>query len=398
MPGFEFFGEEERKEVQDVLDTGILMRYGFDARRNHVWKSRELEAAICEKIQSGHAHLVSSGTAALTVALAALGIGAGDEVIMPAFTFVASFEAILSLGAIPVVVDVDDTLTLDPSAVSRAIGPKTRAIMPVHMCGAMADLDALMEICNAHNLLLLEDACQSFGASYKGRFLGSIGHAGAFSFDFVKTITCGEGGAVVTNDKNTYLRADAYSDHGHDHRGADRGADLHPYIGYNFRISELHAAVGLAQIRKIDRFLSIQRHNKKTLKAALATLPGITFRRLPDEAGDSATFLSFFLPDEATTREVAAAMKEAGFPAFYWYDNNWHYIRNWEHFRKPQTLSRLSAEQEKALESYATQSFANSDAVMSRCISMPVNLNWSNAELESRKEKMVQVLEGVLLI
>jgi 8-amino-3,8-dideoxy-alpha-D-manno-octulosonate transaminase len=162
---------------------------------------------------------------------------------MPSFTFVASFEAVLSVGAIPVLVDIDDSLTLDPEAVRNAITHKTKCIMPVHMCGSMADLDALQTICEEHDLILLEDACQSIGASYKGKYVGTIGDAGTFSFDFVKTITCGEGGVVMTNTEDTYSKCDQYSDHGHDHQGADRGADLHPWLGYNYRISELHAAV-----------------------------------------------------------------------------------------------------------------------------------------------------------
>ncbi|MBE2273039.1 MAG: DegT/DnrJ/EryC1/StrS family aminotransferase, partial [Flavobacteriales bacterium] len=251
MPGYEFFGEEERKELNDVLNTGIIMRYGFDQLRNGHWKTRELELAIRETFGAAHAHVVANGTAALTTALAALRIGFGDEVIMPCFTFVASFEAVLSVGATPVLVDIDDSLTLDPGAVRKAITPRTRCIMPVHMCGSMADMDALRQICKEHDLLLLEDACQSIGATYNGKHLGTIGDAGAYSFDFVKTITCGEGGAVVTNQPDIYLRCDAYADHGHDHAGIDRGADQHPFLGFNYRISELHAAVGLAQIRKL---------------------------------------------------------------------------------------------------------------------------------------------------
>src|ERR1700730_17696801 len=285
MPGFEFFGEEERKEVNDVLSTGILMRYGFDAARKDIWKSRELEQAVCSRLQCGYAQLTSSGTSALTTALAALGIGAGDEVIMPSFTFVASFEAVLSVGAIPVIADVNDSLTLDPVAVRKALTPATRCIMPVHMCGSMADMDLIQEICRDHKLLLLEDACQSIGASYKGKFLGTIGDAGTLSFDFVKTITCAEGGAVLTNDKKRDADCDGYTDHGHDHIGNDRGAEQHPFIGYNYRISELHAAVGLAQIRKLDGFLSIQRKNHQQLKKILSQVPEISFRTIPDPGG-----------------------------------------------------------------------------------------------------------------
>src|SRR4051812_580457 len=154
MPGYEFFGEKERKEVNDVLETGILMRYGFDGPRKGIWKAKELEQAITETFGCKYAQLTSSGTSALTTAMAALGIGAGDEIIMPSFTFVASFEAVLSVGAIPVLVDIDETLTLNPSAVRSAITPKTKCIMPVHMCGSMADLDSLKQICDEHKLIL----------------------------------------------------------------------------------------------------------------------------------------------------------------------------------------------------------------------------------------------------
>ena len=185
MPGFELFGVEERNEVNDVLETGILMRYGFDGPRKGIWKAKELEEAVCNTFGCKYAQLVSSGTAALTTAMSALGIGYGDEVILPAFTFVASFEAVISVGAIPVFVDVDDTLTLNPDAIRKAITGKTKCIMPVHMCGSMADMDALVSLCKEHQLILLEDACQSIGGSYKGKQLGTIGDAGTFSFDFV---------------------------------------------------------------------------------------------------------------------------------------------------------------------------------------------------------------------
>src|SRR6201989_1397507 len=155
MPGFELFGAQERKEVNDVLETGILMRYGFDGPRKGIWKAEELEQEICKTFGAGYSQLTSSGTAALTTAMAALGIGAGDEVIMPTFTFVASFEAVLSVGAIPVPVDIDETLTLDPKAVELAITSHTKAVMPVHMCGSMSQMDELKAICEKHNLLLL---------------------------------------------------------------------------------------------------------------------------------------------------------------------------------------------------------------------------------------------------
>ena len=193
MPGFELFGDAERNEVNTVLNSGVLMRYGFDGMRQGHWKAKELEHAIQSRFDVNYAQLLSSGTAAVSLAMASAGIGAGDEVIMPCFTFVASFEAILMLGAIPILVDIDDTLTLDIESVQAAITPKTKAIMPVHMCGSMANLDALKQICDKYKLVLIEDACQAIGGTYKGKPLGTICYLGCFSFDYVKTVTCGEG-------------------------------------------------------------------------------------------------------------------------------------------------------------------------------------------------------------
>ena len=398
MPGFETWGAEERKELNDVLETGILMRYGFDGPRKNIWKAKELEQAICGTFGVQYAQLTSSGTSALTTAMAALGIGYGDEVIMPAFTFVASFEAVLSAGAVPVLVDVDESLTLDPAAVRKAITPKTKCIMPVHMCGSMADLDELQSICKEHSLILLEDACQSIGGSYKGRKLGTIGDAGTFSFDFVKTITCAEGGAVLTNREDVFISSDGYSDHGHDHKGVDRGADLHPFIGYNYRISELHAAVGLAQIKKLDKFLSIQRKNHAALKQMLSEVPGVSFRTIPDPQGDSCTSLSCFLPGEDDARAVVAELKAKNILAgnFYWFDNNWHYIKKWDHLKKSATLNALHPQLRQAVIDQANKNFSTSDAIMSRCISTLINLSWSDQQLKEKGQAIVAAVKKAM--
>ncbi|MDH3567350.1 MAG: aminotransferase class I/II-fold pyridoxal phosphate-dependent enzyme, partial [Desulfobacteraceae bacterium] len=199
MPGFEIFGDEERKEVQDVLDTGVLARYGFDGVRKGHWKARTFESELATRVGSGYSHLCSSGTAALCVALAACGIGAGDEVIVPPFTFIATVEAVIFAGAAPVFAEIDETLCLDPGAVESVMTPRTKAVLPVHMCGAMARIEDIKNLCSQKGLVLIEDACQALGATFKGKALGTFGHMGCFSFDSVKTITCGEGGAVVTD-------------------------------------------------------------------------------------------------------------------------------------------------------------------------------------------------------
>lgn len=395
MPGFELFGEQEKKQVQDVLDSGVLMRYGFDGMRNGHWKAKELEAALGQKMQSEYVHLLSSGTAALTVALASAGVGAGDEVIMPTFTFVASFESILALGAVPILADVDDTLTLNPTKVEKAITAKTKAVMPVHMCGSMADLDALQAICSKHDLLLIEDACQAIGGTYKGKPLGSIGDLGCFSFDYVKTITCGEGGALITNNESFYQNAHKYADHGHDHLGSDRGAEEHPFLGYNYRISELNAAVGLAQLSRMDEFIAIQKRNYTILREALSRIPEVQFRRVPQGGKENYSFLNFFLPSEGMAQQVQQNFGEAGIDAcFYWYNNNWHYYRKWEHLTQMKSLGKLPQEVKNGLQDFSKMDFSESDEWVSRNISCPIKLSWTEQEVHERAKKMVGLISN----
>lgn len=397
MPGFELFGDYERKEVQDVLDSGVLMRYGFDGMRQGHWKTRELEAALSGRMQTKYAHVLSSGTTALTTALAVAGIGHGDEVIIPTFTFVATFESILMTGAVPVMVDIDDTLTLDPEAVKEAITAKTKAVMPVHMCGSMADLASLQQICQQHDVILIEDACQAIGGSYAGKPLGSIGDIGCFSFDYVKTVTCGEGGALITNDKSYYEKAHKYTDHGHDHVGSDRGAEEHPFLGYNFRISELNAAVGLAQIRRLDDFLALQERNYELLHQPLKAIEGITFRRIPTSGVQNYSFLNVFLPTEQLARNAAFALKEAGIDGcFYWYDNNWHYYRKWDHFLVADTLHPISPETKKAIKEQNNTVYPASDSWMGRNLSFLIKLSWTDDEVHNRAATMADVLKKVL--
>ncbi|RED49559.1 DegT/DnrJ/EryC1/StrS family aminotransferase [Seonamhaeicola aphaedonensis] len=398
MPGFELFGDIERQQVNDVLESGVLMRYGFDGMRNGHWKAKELEAALEDTFKTKHVQLVSSGTAAVTVALAAAGVGAGDEVIMPTFTFVASFEAIMMLGAIPVLVDIDDTLVLDPKAVEAAITPKTKAIMVVQMCGSMGEMSALQDICNKHRLLLVEDACQAIGGTYKGKSLGSIGDLGCFSFDFVKTITCGEGGAVITNNNTYYKNADHYSDHGHDHVGNDRGAETHPFLGYNFRISELHAAVGLAQVKRLPEFLKIQRKYLKLFQDIVGKVDGVTLRTVPESGEESGSFFNFFLPDLETSRKVIEGFKHGGIDACWnYYDNNWHYIRKWEHFKELKSLFPISKEVIDGLKYLKTKSFKQSDHYIGRNISCLIKLSWTEDEVIERANKMADIIKGVLI-
>jgi 8-amino-3,8-dideoxy-alpha-D-manno-octulosonate transaminase len=395
MPGFEIFDDKERKEVADVLETGVLFRYGFEGARNGHFKALEFEKKLCDVTHARYSHLCSSGSAALVTALAACGIGAGDEVIVPPFTFVATFEAIINAGAIPVFGEIDETLCLDPDKLEDVITPRTRAVVPVHMCGAMARIDEIKLFCDKKGLILLEDACQSLGATYQGKSLGTFGLAGCFSFDSVKTITCGEGGGIITDNKGVYEKADQFADHGHDHLGGpDRGADDHPIMGSNYRISELNAAVGLAQLNKLDRILDIQRNNKLAIKNAMADIDEVSFRYLPDAKGDSATFLSFFLPTQDRARQIAKNLAENKVGCAYWYDNNWHYYKEWHHLKEMKRSARLPFELADNLPDYKNMTLEASDNIMKRTLSMQIMLSWTKDDIEQRIQAIIKSFKG----
>ncbi|MCK9197355.1 MAG: DegT/DnrJ/EryC1/StrS family aminotransferase, partial [Syntrophales bacterium] len=275
---------------------------------------------------------VTSGSAALKVALTALDVGPGDEVIVPAFTFIATYEAVLEVGAIPVMADIDDSLNLDPDDIINKLTPYTKAVIPVHMCGAPANIEQIVTVASKSNLLVLEDNAQGAGGSYHGKKLGTFGDMGIFSFDYYKTITSGEGGMVITDSKGLYDRSDWYHDHGHDHNvKVSRAMEGRSILGFNFRMNELQGAVGLAQFRKLDMIIAAQKKNKNAVKELLKDVPGLKFRNIPDPAGDTATFLGFNLPDAAATERFQAALAAEGVDMVCFKRNKWHYVPNWEH-------------------------------------------------------------------
>lgn len=384
MPGTELFGAEERREINDVLETGILFRYNHDAQRRGIWKAREFEAEVCKVVGAKYAHAVSSGSTAAQCAMVAAGVGAGDEVIVPPFTYIATIEAVLLVGALPVFAEIDETLCLSAEGIRRAITPRTKAVCLVHMCGQMADMDAIMEVVREHNLVLVEDAGQAMGASYRGVSTGLWGKTGAYSYDFFKIATAGEGGVMVTNDETAYKLADSYADHGHDHVGSNRGMEQHPIIGFNYRISELHAAVGLAQTRRVPMILEKNNQHKRRLMALLRDVPGVDFARIPDPDGDSATFLNLLLPDTETAKRTVEELNAAGVGGFnYWFTNMYHFINQWDHLKEMRTASRLPIEVLGAPQDYANLDLPKSQETIGRLISFGIRVTWTEVEIES---------------
>lgn len=384
MPGTELFGNEERKEVNEVLETGIFFRFNHEAQRNGIWKAKEFEEEVKKVTNAKYAHAVSSGSTAVATALAASGIGAGDEVIVPPFTYVATIEAVLFVGAKPVFAEIDETLCLSADGIKKVLTPNTKGIALVHMCGGMANMDDIMPIVKEHNLILVEDAGQAFGASFKGTSVGLFGKAGCYSFDFFKIATAGEGGVLVTNDEAVYKLADSYSDHGHDHIGNNRGMEEHPIIGFNYRISELHAAIGKVQTARVPEVVRLNNKNKKLLVDLLSQTEGIAFAKLVDPDGDSATFLNLLLPDTATAKVFVDELNKAGVGGFnYWYTNMYHFINQWHHVKNLKTASRLAIEVMGAPQDYNNLQLPISQEVIGRLVSFGIRCTWTEEEVRT---------------
>jgi 8-amino-3,8-dideoxy-alpha-D-manno-octulosonate transaminase len=314
MPGYELIGSEELAEIQDVFaNGGVLFRHGFDALRNDCYKVRQFEREFAAKMGVNHALAVTSGTAALRVALAALGIGPGDEVITQSFTFVATVEAIIESRAMPVCAEIDTTLNMDPDDLLRKITPRTKAVVVVHMLGTPARLREIAEICRQKDLVLIEDTAWGCGGNLHGKSLGTWGDVGTYSFDFAKTMTTGEGGMVVFRDEDIWKKAAAWHDHGHENNPAvPRWEDTRASSGFNFRMMELQGAVGIAQLKKLVRRGRGPARNRDSLWQAISDLPGIQPRAVPQGAYDTADALVFSRPGQFRRRCAAAASRAPG--------------------------------------------------------------------------------------
>jgi dTDP-4-amino-4,6-dideoxygalactose transaminase len=291
-------GEEEIEAIAQVIRSGKLFRYGEDGQ------CATFEKRYAAYLGVDHFALSASGTFALTAGLTAMGIGPGDEVIIPAHTYMATATAVLAVGAIPVIVDVDESITISPKAIRAAIEPHTRAIIPVHMWGATCDMDAIMAIAREHNLQVLEDCCQGVGGSYKGRKLGSIGHAGAFSFNYYKNITSGEGGGLATNDAKIAERARCAIDPcGFYWQG--KSDSVRPFAGNGARASEIMGAMLNAQLDRLDGMIDKMRGEKRRILEGTRHLSNLGLKPTPMNSPEHecSTQVMYLLPNEdAATR------------------------------------------------------------------------------------------------
>ncbi len=334
-PGGYEIGEDEKREVCDALDKKYIFRYYMPDGLTS--KVAAFERCIADMCGRKYALAVNSCTSALICALEACGIGPGDEVIVPAFTYWSSASAVLSARAVPIIAEVDDSFTIDPADLERKITPRTKAVMPVHMRGSACDMDRIMDIARRHGLKVIEDNAQACGGTYKGRPLGSFGECGCFSFQYYKIITTGEGGMLLTDDERTWIRAQMV----HDSAACWRPDRFAParfpgelFFGYDFRMSETAGAIGLAQFRRLPGLLERMRRNKARICAGLADLPakGIVPRRQNDPEGDTGICVMFMVPTVELCEKFVRALAAEGVDVMHPYHRDipdWHVAHHW---------------------------------------------------------------------
>ena len=359
-PGSYCIGDEERREVLDVLESGHLFRYGDLDDPKFKRKVYTFEKEFAEYCGVKHALATSSGSGAILVCLLAVGIKRGDEIIVPAYTFVASYSSTIFAGAVPVLAEIDESLCIDPGDIERRITPKTRAIMPVHMLGNPCNMDAIMDIADRHGLLVIEDACQACGGAYKGRKLGSIGNMGAFSLNLFKTVTAGDGGVVVTDRDDLYERAFALHDQGHTPNRAGVQVGSRCILGMNFRVNELLGAVALAQLRKIDKIVSTLREKKATFKKMISDCDGFKFRTLNDPEGECGTLCTVIFDTAQQARKVCETLGTDTVD-----HSGWHVYSNMEH---------VSEYLKEAGQPYGKGAYPRTDDILSRSINISIGV------------------------
>jgi dTDP-4-amino-4,6-dideoxygalactose transaminase len=399
-PGSYVLGEEEKKELLDVIESGALFRYGVPGVDGFKHKVASFEEEMKKTIEIKHAVATSSGTGSLLCCLAALGIGAGDEVIVPGYTFIASISAIILSNAIPVLAEVDDSLTIDPKRIEELITPQTRAIMPVHMLGNPCDMKAIMEIAKRRKLFVIEDCCQAFGASYQGHRLGTFGDISAFSLNIFKTITAGDGGAVATNDDILYERAFGFHDQGH--KPSRMGVEVgnRSIVGMNLRMNELTGAVSLAQIRKLDMILDKLREKKTKLKNMLGKLPHASYRKINDEKGECGTLLTLLFDSSEYAEKFCEAIGSK--PLAY---SGWHVYNNMEQVLNKVTGAKANCPYEcpkfPVKREYKKHMLPQTDEIVGRAVNISIgvvdkglgaaygiNINSSDEEIKQVADKI----------
>jgi len=407
-PGYYWIGKEEEEEVINLIRARYLFRYGDPKDPAFKHRVKTLEEEVARKFGVKNTLALTSGTSALITAMSAAGLGPGDEVIVPGYTFIASMSSVIFCNAVPVLAEVDESLTLDPADVEARITPYTRAILAVHMIGNPCDLDRLGTIARKHKLLLIEDAAQAFGGFYRGKRLGTIGKIGTYSFNIFKTINAGDGGMLVTDDEDLYQKAFGYHDQGHLPLRMGVEVGKRSVIGQNFRMTELSAAVLLAQFRKLDAIIERLTALKSRFKKQIQGLKGVEFRKLNDPEGECHTLLTVFLPDRKSADAVAEKLGTTTVA-----HSGWHVYNNMENILGMKTINPKNNPVKhplyKGKVEYHKGMLPKTDALLERAINISVgvvdrglgsafgiNLESTDAEVDKQAAAFRQTVEQIV--
>lgn len=375
MPGWELINSRERNEILKIFNesNGVMFAHGFNKLRNNIYRVRKFEKQVCKQLNVKYCLATTSGTIAQYIAMKALGIKEGDEVITQSFTFVATVEAILALGAKPVIINIDKSLNMCPLELERSISKRTKLIIPVPMLGNPCRMNSISQIAKKSRIPILEDACESLGAKYRNKFVGTHGDVGVFSLDFAKTITTGEGGLIVSNDKKIMNYCREFHDHGHENNPKKlRGEDTRKIWGLNLRMTELQAAVGVAQLSKLNFIVQKNRAHKRYLKKNIKKNEKFEYRILNSDK-ELADTLILILNNKKNATKLSKTLSKNNFETKNLPDAiNWHFAGNWEHiFRDVGRYKR----------NFKTK-WNKSRNLLERCVAIPILVRTKKKNLD----------------
>jgi len=390
MPGFELIGKKEKEEINKIFNesNGVLFAHGFEKLRRNIYRVRKFEKLVSKFLNVKYCLATTSGTMAQYIAMKALGIKKGDQVITQAFTFVATVEAILALGAEPIIINVDKTLNMDVQELKKTINSKTKLIIPVQMLGNQCKMKEISSIAKKNKIKVLEDSCEALGAKYLNKYVGTEGDMGIYSLDFAKTITTGEGGLIVTNNKKLDKYCREFHDHGHQNNTKRaRGKDTRSFPGLNLRMTEIQAAIGIAQIKKLKKIIKKNKENKKLLKKIIMQNNNVDFRKIVDEKGDLSDTLIFFLKNKKKAQQFSNIYSSKGF-AIKNLPNaiDWHFAGTWRH---------MFAKKGRYKKNWKIK-WKKTENLLERAIAIPIMVNDSKKTIINRGKNINSIISKIL--
>jgi 8-amino-3,8-dideoxy-alpha-D-manno-octulosonate transaminase len=383
MPGYELIGKEERKEINDIFDKKDSF-YEVNGKR-----VKKFEHEFNKYVGSKYAVTLSSGTAAIKTALIASGVKKGDEVITQAFTFIATVGAIIDIGAIPIIVNIDETLNMCPIEFKKKITKKTKAVIPVHMLGVSTEVDKIIKIAKKNKIIVIDDNCEALGAFWGRQKLGAQADVCTWSFDYGKTITTGEGGMITTNNKKIYKLSREYKDHGHENNPKlPRGKDTRKIPGFNFRTTELNAALGLAQLKKINNIVKNNKRNYDIIYKSIKNLSKITFRKIPKKCYPLHDCLIFRVNSRKIAKDFVKLMSKNKLNTKNLPDAvEWHFAKHWSHIFKKFNINKKKL----------SKMLVPSSELLEKSIAIPISSIKNDKATKKAANKIYQIAKKLKL-